>query len=507
MDNMLKYSVNFDLDEGLKKAQEDWKKVDKQLQAMVSDKGVKIKVSIPNSKDMTELEQVAIRLQKLKLEPITPETRNAIRTLVAELKNMEKILLNIERINKGAKVYGSRSADANKEAIAQQKLNKAKTDAIWAEERLAQSKIKTEQAQLRLDIAQKKATTTTNAHTSAYSKQGNILNSLKTSLMSYIGLFGAIRLGTKIREITGTFELQRVALGAIIKDTGRANQLFEQIKQVSLESPFMVKELVSYTKQLSAYRIETENLFDTTMRLADISAGLGVDMERLILAYGQVRAASVLRGQELRQFTEAGIPLVQLLAEKFTELNGRLVSTSEVFELISSRAVPFEMIKEIFEDMTNAGGSFYNMQKIQSKTLAGSWANLKDAIDLAMNDIGQSQLGLMKTSINSIKAILENWAIVKNMLETVGASYAVYKVVLLATSIQQGMFSKALISTTVAGKGLNAVIAKMIIGIRGIGKALKANYLGLILGAITAVIGGILTWVSATKRAEKSKGN
>lgn len=505
MDNMLKYRVNFDLDEGLKKAQADWKRVDQQLQAMVSNKGINMKVSIPNSKDMTELEQVAKRLQKLKLQPITPETRNAIRTLVAELKNMEKILLNIERINKGAKVYGSRSTDANREAIAQQKLNKAKTDAIRAEERLAQSKIKTEQAQLRLDMAQKKATATTNAQTSAYNRQGNALNSLKTSLRSYIGLFGAIRLGTKIREITGTFELQRVALGAIIRDTGKANQLFEQIKQVALESPFMVKDLVSYTKQLSAFRIETEILFDTTMRLADVSAGLGVDMRRLILAYGQVKAASVLRGQEVRQFTEAGIPLIQLLAEKFTELNGRLVSTSEVFELISNRAVPFEMIKEIFEDMTNAGGTFYNMQKIQSKTLAGSWANLQDAIDLAMNDIGQSQLGLMKTSINSVKAILENWVIVKNMLGTVGASYAVYKVVLLTTSIQQGIFSTSLITTTAAGKGLNAVIAKMIIGIRGIGAAIKANPLGFILGAITAVIGVILTWVSATRKAEKKQ--
>ena len=102
MDDMLKYSVNFDLDEGLKKAQEDWKKVDKQLQAMVSDKGIKIKVSIPNSKDMTELEQVAIRLQKLKLEPITFETRNAIRTLVAELKNMERYC-SIDRTNKSHK--------------------------------------------------------------------------------------------------------------------------------------------------------------------------------------------------------------------------------------------------------------------------------------------------------------------------------------------------------------------------------------------------------------------
>ena len=110
-------------------------------------------------------------------------------------------------------------------------------------------------------------------------------------------------------------------------------------------------------------------------------------MDRLVLAYGQVKAASVL--EELR-FTEAGIPLVQLLAQKFTALNGTLVTTGDVFKLISERAVSFEMVKEIFEDMTNEGGIFYDMQRIQSKTLAGSWSNLKDAADLAFNDWSKS---------------------------------------------------------------------------------------------------------------------
>ena len=142
--------------------------------------------------------------------------------------------------------------------------------------------------------------------------------------------------------------MQRVALGAIIQDKGRADALFSQIQATALESPFSIKELVTFTKELAAYRIETELLFDTTMRLADISAGLG-EMSRLVLAYGQVNAASVLRGQELRQFTEAGIPLVQLLAQKFSALNGRAVETAEVFELISERVFLLSWIKEIFD--------------------------------------------------------------------------------------------------------------------------------------------------------------
>lgn len=244
-----------------------------------------------------------------------------------------------------------------------------------------------------------------------------------------IALHTATSFIRNVREVTAEFELQRVALGGIIQDTEEANSLFRRIKAAAIESPFQIKDLVSYTKQLSAYRVETENLFDVTMRLADVSAGLGVDMSRLILAYGQVRAASVLRGQELRQFTEAGIPLVDLLAKEFTELNGKMVSTGEVFDLISKRAVPFEMIAEIFEDMTSKGGTFYKMQEKQAETLAGQWANLKDAVSIMYDEIGNtaSVHRAMESLIAGAKNLMLNWRSVAEILKVVGAQYLLVK--------------------------------------------------------------------------------
>lgn len=232
-----------------------------------------------------------------------------------------------------------------------------------------------------------------------------------------------------IRDVTAQFELQKVALGSIIQDTEYANTLFKKIKAAAVESPFQIKELVTYTKQLSAYQIETEKLFDTTMKLADISAGLGVDMGRLILAFGQVRAAAVLRGQELRQFTEAGIPLVDRLAQKFTELNGRLVTTTEVFELISKRAVPFAMIEEIFDDMTSAGGSFYRMQEKQAETLLGQWNNLKDSISIMYDEIGNTSAvhGAMSKLIGDAKSVMLHWRDVANMVKYLGIQYGAMK--------------------------------------------------------------------------------
>lgn len=253
---------------------------------------------------------------------------------------------------------------------------------------------------------------------------------LVKSSVSLIALHSATTFIRNVRQVTSEFEMQRVALGGIIHDTEQAEKLFKQIKAAAIQSPFEIKDLVSFTKQLSAYRIETENLFDVTMRLADVSAGLGVDMSRLVLAYGQVRAASVLRGQELRQFTEAGIPLVELLAEKFEELGRKGTTTADVFELISKRAVPFRMIEEIFNDMTSAGGMFYKMQEKQAETLKGQWMKLRDALSIMYDEIGNTDQvhGAMEALLKDAMQLMQNWREVGKNVMVVVAAMAAYKV-------------------------------------------------------------------------------
>lgn len=254
------------------------------------------------------------------------------------------------------------------------------------------------------------------------------LASLIKNSLRLLAIHTASRFIRNIREVTSEFELQKVALGSIIQDTERASGLFRQIKAAAIESPFEIKDLVSYTKQLSAYRIETDKLFDVTQRLADVSAGLGVDMGRLILAYGQVRAASVLRGQELRQFTEAGIPLVELLAEKFEELGRKGTTTADVFELISKRAVPFSMIEDIFNDMTSAGGMFYKMQEKQAETLLGQWNNLKDAVSIMYDEIGRTESvhNAMTTLIKDAREIMLNWRQWAKIIKVAGTGMIAY---------------------------------------------------------------------------------
>ena len=225
---------------------------------------------------------------------------------------------------------------------------------------------------------------------------------------------------SKLAKVRGEFELQQRSLQAILQNKSQADQIFNKTVQLAVKSPFQIKELVTFTKQLAAYRIESDKLYNTTKRLADVSAGLGVDMGRLILAYGQVKAAAYLRGTEVRQFTEAGINLYGELQRYFQEVKGEAYTTAQIVDMISKRKVTFEDIENIFKRLTDSGGLFYNMQEIQSETLQGKISNLKDSIDVMLNSIGKANEDTLKGSIDSIKVLIDNWETVVEVAKAFG---------------------------------------------------------------------------------------
>lgn len=220
---------------------------------------------------------------------------------------------------------------------------------------------------------------------------------------------GLAQFGKKLVETRGEFEMQFVAMKQIIGDVDKATKIWNQTMQQALQSPFKAMQLTDYTKKLAAYRIETEKLFDTTKRLADVSAGLGVDMQRLILAYGQVKTANYLRASEVRQFTEAGVNIYGELAKYFSEIEGRAVGTAEMVERVSKRMVLFSDVEKIFQRMTDEGGAFFNMQEIQADTVRGQIMKLHDAYDQMLNTIGQGNDGPIRNLIDALNSLVRNW--------------------------------------------------------------------------------------------------
>lgn len=272
-----------------------------------------------------------------------------------------------------------------------------------------------------------------------------------------------------IANVRGEFEMSQRSLEAILQNKTQADQIFAQTVELAVKSPFRIKDLVSYTRQLAAYRIESDKLFDTTKRLADVSAGLGVSMDRLILAYGQVKAAAFLRGSEVRQFTEAGVNMYGELQRYFQEVKGEAYTTAQIVDMISKRMVTFADVEAVFKRMTDEGGLFYNMQEIQSETLQGKISNFKDSIDVMLNSIGKANEDTFKGAIDTATTLLEHWEAIADAGKAIAA--------ILLTIKARSMFLNTTLGTafTQAGAtGITRYKALFVNAFNSMGNALKA---------------------------------
>lgn len=306
----------------------------------------------------------------------------------------------------------------------------------------------------------------------------------------------------KLVSVRGEFELQQRALQAILQNKDEANALWEKTVALAVKSPFQVKELVTYTKQLAAYKIEADKLYDTTKMLADVSAGLGVDMGRLILAYGQVKAANYLRASEVRQFTEAGVGLLQELATMYTELEGRMVSVGEVQARITKRMVAFGDVEEVFKRITSAGGIFYNMQEIQAETLTGMISNLKDNFDVMFNEIGKANDGVLKGFINILNTIVAQWRDFAIALNTAGAVFVTYYIKAAIAAAANRKIGVSAAEAMIAQGGLTKAIGYTTNALIKSFNFVKANPWILVA---TAIAGTIFYLKDLTERLDETR--
>ena len=264
----------------------------------------------------------------------------------------------------------------------------------------------------------------------AAGRLNSTIQDLKSLFMQGGLVFGAQQFAMSIIRTGGEMEKQHIAMQSILGDMQNANTMFNQTKELALQSPFTFSELNRDVKQLAAYGVEYENLYDTTKRLADMASGLGVSFERIALAFGQVQARGWLDGKELRQIAYAGIPLLDRLSKYYSQREGKKVTTSDVKGRITNREVSFQDVKNIFWEMTDAGGQFYNMQLTLSETLLGRYNKLKDAWEIMLSDFARGDSiigGTFKTILDSLTYIVQQMHTLGPVMAAAFTGFAIKK--------------------------------------------------------------------------------
>jgi len=196
--------------------------------------------------------------------------------------------------------------------------------------------------------------------------------------------------GTALLKAAGDIEQWRISFTTMLGSAERADVLLNKIKKFAKETPFDLPQVVKGGRALLAFGIEADKIIPTMKSLGDVSAGLGVPMERLILNFGQVKAQAKLTGRELRDFAVAGVPLLATLAKNLNK------TEAEIQDMVSRGTIGFRLVEKAFESMSGEGGRFSNLMAKQMDSLQGKFSNVKDVVFQLAAEFGNSLLPATK---------------------------------------------------------------------------------------------------------------
>lgn len=279
---------------------------------------------------------------------------------------------------------------------------------------------------------------------------GRAFNYIKNRLAFTLTIGAFTGFVRQLYEIRGQYELLERSLGVLLDSFSKGSQIFNELNAMAIQSPFTLIELGTAAKQLTAYNFKANEVVDTTRRLADISSALGVPMERLVYNLGQIRAQTVLTARDARDFANAGLAIVPELAKYYTELQGKVVSTADVFDMMKKKAVSYNDVMSVLYKITDEGGKFFDFQAKQAGTLKVQLANLNLAWNNMLNDIGKSNQGLLSFPVQGLRDMFLHWKDISNAITLAVGALGAYKLAQFSISKVVGVSNASLVRSAQA---------------------------------------------------------
>lgn len=315
-------------------------------------------------------------------------------------------------------------------------------------------------------------------------------NYMKNRLAFYFTVGASTQFIKNLIEVRSQYEMNERALGILVDSAERGTQIFNELSQMALVSPYTLIELSSAAKQLTAYGVAARDVVDTTRRMADMAAAVGIPMERLTYALGQIKAYGYLNSRDARMFLNAGIPLVQSLAEHYSKLEGRMVSVGDVYDRIKKKAVDYNEVMLVINEMTDDGGRFFDFQAKMADTLKVQLANLTLAWNNMLNDIGESQQGVLVGGIKGLKELFLQWKNIEKSLRNIAIVFGYVKVAQLVYYLAVKNTNRELALHYILGNKFSRVLKEMAVSLR--------NVKNTIVGANTAMKAFVAWTLGAT---------
>ena len=330
-------------------------------------------------------------------------------------------------------------------------------------------------------------------------KQAQVWQNLIKGATAYFTFQGASAFIKQVIAVRSQFQQLEIAFGTMLKSKEKANALMAQMTDLAAKTPFGLQEVSEGAKRLLAFQVPAQEVTETLRRMGDVAAGLGVPMERLIHVYGQVKAQGRMFTNDLYQFMNAGIPMISELSKAVGK------SETEIKEMVSEGKIGFAEVQAVIKNMTNEGGTFYNLMDAQSKSLGGQISNLKDNFAQVLNEIGKATEGIASGAISSVAFLVENYQTLGKVIAGLIATYGAYRTAVLVNIALTKGWSIATKEDAIA-KGIQTAATKaQTIATAALNTVMKANPYVLVATAVVGLGAAIWALKDNTTAAEKAQ--
>jgi tape measure domain-containing protein len=432
---------------------------------------------------------------------MTQALKNSLRSAEDDVTSYARKILEQKGVIKGIEADVARFRDLYGKSFGQQRSSyfgeyKGAKRAL-DEEKAALFGLTTQQTEAKIKVRELKREY--QDYNDALKNSRKHTNELTTLLKRVGGVYAVGRLGKEIIDVTGQMQMLNVSFKTLLQSEEKAKALMGELVQNAVTTPFQLTELATGAKQLVAYGFAAEEVNDTLKRLGNVASGLGLPLERLTYLYGTTRTQGRLYARDMLQFTTSGIPLLQVLADMYGK------TTEQVNKMVSAGEIGFPEVQRAFEQMTNKGGKFYNLMQEQAKTIPGQISNIQDSITMMLNDIGQSQTGLISGTLSVTKAMIDNYQDVGKAILTLVATYGTYKTAVLIAAAAEKVRTTWGVYDIATKKLQIAATIKAALAQTALNKAILANPYAIAAAAVIALVGVLWMLSDSTTAQEKAQ--
>lgn len=319
---------------------------------------------------------------------------------------------------------------------------------------------------------------------------------------------------SQVVQITGQFQQIEIAFTTMLNGSEQAaNTLMQQLVKTAAVTPFNLTDVAQGAKQLLAYGIEAKDINKTLIDLGNIASGLSIPLNDLVYLYGTTMVQGRMFTMDLRQFQGRGVPLAEELAKQFG------VAKDKIGGLVTAGKVTSKEFSKAIESMSESGGKFANLMEAQSASITGQISNIEDKADMAMNDFGSSNEGIINSALSGISYLVTNYKEVGSILLELVATYGTYRAVLIVITALQNIHNVVMAESAVqmnlaAAAGVTLSEAESVAAARSVllSDAMKGVSASLAINPITAAALaiaalGFVVYKCATYESEFEKAN